>query len=91
VVGFDEPPYTTYLVFKKPLTEFLDARIVGIDYDVLSDAPVVTSKGVRLPKAPKTHAAKVQRAPAKPAPAPLVPKRAPEPKEFRVCACGSRG
>jgi hypothetical protein len=58
VVGFDEARHNTYLVFEKPLTKFLDARIVGIKYDVVSASPVSASQGTRPPKLPKSRAVK---------------------------------
>jgi hypothetical protein len=41
-VGFVAEKYLSYLVFPKPLTEFKDKRVVGIKYDILSDAAFST-------------------------------------------------
>ena len=85
VVGFDEGRHNTYLVFRKPLTKFLDARIVGIKYDVVSASPVSASRGVRPPKLPQSRPVKSSTFKPKSAPAPEPPKRVePKPKEFRV-------
>ncbi len=93
VVEFDEQHHNTYLVFPKPLTAFLDARIVGIKYDALDNSSFVTGKAASL-KLPKARADKprittpVSRPPAVRArrePKPEPPRRVePQPKEFRV-------
>ena len=98
VVGFDErQKHTTLLIFPKPLTKFLDARIVGIKYDVVGESRVAASVAPRALKIAKPRVGKPSRptAPTKRAtesknkpekrPEPKPPKRIePQPKEFRV-------
>ena len=100
VVGFDERhKHTTLLVFPKPLTKFLDARIVGIKYDVVGESRVAASAAPRGLKIAKPPVAKPSRpaAPAKRAELRREPEKRPEtkrleppkrvepqPKEYRV-------
>lgn len=58
VVGFNTQKHTTYLVFPKPLTAYVDARIIGIKYDVVSGAPAVASRGSRPSSVPRPHRVK---------------------------------
>ena len=40
VVGFHKEPNTAYWVFPRPLRAFENKRVIGINYDLLKDAPV---------------------------------------------------
>lgn len=82
VVGFDEGKHTTYLIFPKPLTAFLDSRIIGINYDLLREASTAAHR--ERPAKTKTRVKKVSK---RGAPARGKSHRVPpptEPKHFRV-------
>src|SRR5205085_6078941 len=66
LVGFEENRHTTYLVFKKPLTEFQGARIIGINYDALRDSPIAASEGTHQPELPEVPAHRPHRVPPQP-------------------------
>jgi hypothetical protein len=88
VVGFDEQKHTTYLVFPKSLGRFANARVIGIQYDVVGSSRTSTGPAAKLTKS--NAPAKKSRAPAKgplkaPTSKPSPPKRLePQPKTFRV-------
>jgi hypothetical protein len=68
VVGFLKERFVTYLIFPKPLEKFLDARVVGIKYDVVEEAGVSTGCSIT----------------AKPKKAAKPPKPKPQPQHFVV-------
>ncbi len=92
-VGFDEKRFTTLLIFPKPLTDFLDSRIIGIKYDLVAGSRVIPSAAQPSAKWPSERVQKSSRArPERPrssrsaeAQPPAPPKRTkPKPKEFLV-------
>ncbi len=93
-VGCDEKRFTTLLIFPKPLTDFLDSRIVGIKYDLVAESRVVPSAAPRSLKAPKAlvrkpaHAVREPRS-SQPVKTTLLKlarqkREEPKPKEFSV-------
>ena len=87
VVGFDERKHTTYLIFPKALSRFAEARVVGIQYDVVGSSRMSTGIAPKLPKQ-KPRAKRLEAAPKRvkaAAPKPSAPERIePQPKTFRV-------
>jgi hypothetical protein len=91
VVGFDQAKFVTYLIFPKPLRDFVDARIVGIKYDDVKFASLSVTE--RVPSTIR-RVAKPNR--GRPIAPPLAPKRtgaakqparqprSPEPMQYQV-------
>jgi hypothetical protein len=62
MVGFNNEKHTTLLVFPRPLTAFLEARVIGIKYETVAESRIAVAvksenRSARRPKAqPQTGA-----------------------------------